>query len=44
VATKPEVFGMGRLMEAYHGMAHRQEEVHVFYDRDEALKWLGYKP
>ena len=39
VATKPHIFGLGRMMEIYHenlGYAH----VHVFYSMDEAWKWL----
>jgi hypothetical protein len=37
VAPKPHIFGMGRMMEAFHiGLA----EVQVFYSMDEALKWL----
>jgi len=31
-------------MEAYRAMAKTREETHIFYDRDEAIKWLGYKP
>jgi len=41
VASSPEVFGMGRLMETYHAMAGGRAETCIFYDRDEALKWLG---
>ena len=41
VASSPEVFGMGRLMEIYHEMAGGRAETGIFYDRDEALKWLG---
>jgi len=40
VASSPEVFGMGRLMETYHEMAGGRAETRIFYDRDEALKWL----
>ena len=40
VATRPEIFGMARLMEVYHE-AHDQGTVRVFHRRDEALKWLG---
>lgn len=39
IATKPHIFGLGRMMEIYHenlGYA----DVHVFYSMDEALKWL----
>jgi hypothetical protein len=38
VATKPEHFGLGRVYEGYHA---ERANVHVFYNRDEALKWLG---
>jgi hypothetical protein len=37
-ATKPAFVRLGRAFEAYHG---QRERVHVFHDRDEALKWLG---
>ncbi len=37
VASRPPIYGLGRLMEMYHEHA----EVQVFYDRDEALRWLG---
>ena len=40
VATKPDIFGLGRMMEIYHeDVGHA--EVEVFYSMDEALKWLG---
>ena len=41
LATSPAIFGMGRLLEAYHGMAEVPEQVCVFSDRASALKWLG---
>ena len=41
VASDPLVFGMARLVEAYREMAGAREEFRVFYDRAEALKWLG---
>jgi len=41
LARDPAVYGMYRLMEAYHSMAKGEEQVYVFYDRKEALKWLG---
>jgi hypothetical protein len=41
VATSPTVFGMGRLMEAYHEMSNAASRVRVFYDLPSALKWLG---
>ena len=40
VATKPYIFGMGRMMQIYHEDLE-QTEVQVFYSMDEALKWLG---
>jgi hypothetical protein len=43
VASRPEIYGMGRLLEVYHEMAGGQAETHIFYDRDEAMKWLGVK-
>jgi len=41
LASSPAIFGMGRLIGAYHAMATKREQVCVFYDRDSALKWLG---
>jgi len=41
VATSPAVFGMGRLMEAYHSMAKKPAQASVFSNREEALHWLG---
>jgi len=41
VATDPAIFGMGRMMDAYHTQATRREYVAVFYDLASALKWLG---
>jgi hypothetical protein len=38
VASSPDVYGMGRLMEAYHEMAGGREETRIFYDRDEAMQ------
>ena len=43
VATGPAIFGMGRLMEAYHSMAKKAAQVSVFSDREAALEWLGLK-
>jgi hypothetical protein len=37
VAHKPVVFGLGRLMHAYH----EYSEANVFYDMKSALEWLG---
>lgn len=41
IAPTPSVFGMGRLFEAHHDIQGLKDEVRVFYERDEALKWLG---
>jgi hypothetical protein len=38
VATKPHIFGLGRMMEIYY---ERLGDVQVFSSMDEALKWLG---
>jgi len=38
VAIKPDIYGLGRLMQIYH---ERLAEAHVFRDRNSALKWLG---
>ena len=43
VASNPQVFGMGRLVESYHIIGKARDETRVFYDLDEAMKWLGYK-
>jgi len=40
VATKPHIFGLGRMVEIYHENLE-YAEVEVFYSMDEALKWLG---
>ena len=40
VATKPAVFGMARLIQAYHEQ-YSNAEARVFDERDSALKWLG---
>jgi hypothetical protein len=39
VATKPAIFGVGRMMEVFHQNVGATE-VQVFYSMDEALKWL----
>jgi hypothetical protein len=39
VATKPHIFGLGRMMEAYRD-GRDYADVEVFYSMDEALKWL----
>ncbi|HUB80500.1 MAG TPA: hypothetical protein VMB03_16965 [Bryobacteraceae bacterium] len=38
VATDASVFGMGRMMEAYHGSKSKTQ---VFYSLEAALAWLG---
>jgi len=43
LASSPAIFGMGRLMGAYHAMATKREQVCVFYNRAAALNWLGLK-
>jgi hypothetical protein len=40
VATRPEIFGVLRQFEVYHG---ERAQVHVFYDWDSALKWLNIR-
>jgi len=41
VATKPAIFGMGRLLMTYLEMSDTPSETHVFYTLAPALKWLG---
>jgi len=41
VATEKSVYGMFRLMQAYHELTEGHSHVGVFYDFDEALRWLG---
>ena len=41
VAANPFLFGMGRMIGIYREIAGGEEQFHVFYDRGEALKWLG---
>ena len=42
LATNPSIFGLGRVIEAhYHFGSGDKAQTCVFYDRDEALKWLG---
>jgi hypothetical protein len=38
VAVKPDIYGLGRLMQIYH---EQLADARVFSDRDSALKWLG---
>lgn len=39
VASKPAIYGLGRLMQVYHG---RMARVRIFRDRNAAFKWLGF--
>jgi hypothetical protein len=41
VATLPAVFGVGRMLWAYHETGEAPSEVCAFYDLLPALKWLG---
>ena len=41
VATRPDIFGMNRLIQIHRQMGKRQEKVEVFYTLDEALGFLG---
>jgi len=41
VAKSPHIFGMYRMMQVYHHMAHPDVNAQVFSNRDEALEWLG---
>jgi hypothetical protein len=43
VATKPAVFGIARMMQAFHDSGKQEAEISVFYERQSALKWLGLK-
>ena len=38
VAIEPHIFGLGRLMEAYH---EPFGDAQVFHSKDEALEWIG---
>jgi hypothetical protein len=41
VATSPTIFGMGRMMEAYHELSTAASLASIFHDLPSALKWLG---
>jgi len=41
VATEPFIFGMGRLMEAYHQSQFSDVDTGVFYDLESAMAWLA---
>jgi hypothetical protein len=43
VAPSPFLFGMGRLIATYREIAGGEEQFRVFYNRSEALKWMGLK-
>jgi hypothetical protein len=43
VATKPEIFGIGRVMGTYLEMSRVPQQVQIFYDLPSALEWLGLK-
>ena len=40
VATRPHIYGLGRMMEAFHGT---RAKAAVFYGMDAALDWLKIK-
>lgn len=41
VATRPAVFGMGRMWETFTELSDNPSQIQVFYDLRLALKWLG---
>lgn len=41
VASRPSVFGMGRMAGTYHEVSEAPSEVNVFSDMPSALEWLG---
>jgi hypothetical protein len=43
VATKPAIFGTGRLLMTYLEMSSHPSQANVFYELAPALKWLGVK-
>jgi glucose-6-phosphate isomerase len=45
VAVKPDIYGLGRLMQIYHVQMYHERlaDAGVFSDRDSALKWLEIK-
>ncbi|HYM77524.1 MAG TPA: hypothetical protein VE377_16250 [Candidatus Dormibacteraeota bacterium] len=43
VTSNPSIFGMLRLMEAYHSIAGAREQVRSFYTRASALQWLRHE-
>ena len=43
VSPNPAIFGMGRLIAAYHELSPSATQVHVFRDSSSAWKWLGFE-
>jgi hypothetical protein len=43
VSSNPSIFGMVRLMEAYHSIAGARDKICAFYSRASALQWLGHE-
>lgn len=41
VATRPAIFGMGRLLMTYLEMSDTPSQTHAFYELAPALRWLG---
>jgi len=41
VASEKSVYGMFRLMQTYHEATDGHSHVAIFYDRNQALQWLG---
>jgi len=41
VAPDPATYGLARLMQTHRELAQVQAVASVFYDRNEALEWLG---
>jgi hypothetical protein len=41
VATKPSIFGMGRMWEIYTECSKKPSQIRVFADLPSALNWLG---
>lgn len=43
VVASPLAFGLGRMYRAFRTLSPNSKEVDVFYNKDEALEWLGLK-
>ena len=41
LASRPAIYGMGRLLGAHHELAEGSSQVGIFYDLPSALEWLG---